>query len=185
MTVHHVLLLALVCLCTSCAGYRWGHGDMISQFQTISVPYVEGDYDGDLTAAIIQQVSQSGLLTYRDSGADLILQVDIIDYSDENIGFRYDRKKSGKLSSRIIPDETRAWVSAEVSVLAAGCEEPVLGPVLLSAYVEFDHDYYDSRNGINVFSLGQLTDIDAARDTAQRPLNRCLAQKIVDYIAAN
>lgn len=172
-------------ICTSCAGYHWGQGSIVSKYQTISVPYVEGDWDGSLTSAIIQQVSQSGILKYRKQGADLILQVKVIDYSDENIGFRYDRKKDGKLSSRIIPDETRIWVLVEVAIIDAGCGTTFLGPVQLYADVEFDHDYYDSRNGVNVFSLGQLTDIEAARDAAQRPLNRCLAQKIVDYIAAN
>jgi hypothetical protein len=180
-----ILVLLLFCLCTSCAGYYWGHGSTVSKYQTISVPYVEGDWDGTATSAIIQQISQSGILTYKKSGADLILKVKIIDYSDENIGFRYDRKKDGRLSSRIIPDETRVWVLVELTILDAGCGSAFLGPVQIYADVEFDHDYYDSRNGVNVFSLGQLTDIDAARDAAQRPLNRCLAQKIVDYIAAN
>ncbi len=42
--------------------------------------------------------------------------------------------------------------------------------------------YYSSRKGVNVFSLGQVTDIDEARDVAEYPLHRRLAQKIVDYI---
>jgi len=58
----------------------------------------------------------------------------------------------------------------------------VLGPAQLDASVDFDHDYYYSPDGINEFSLGQLTDYDVAYDTVQRPLNQALARKVVDYL---
>lgn len=52
----------------------------------------------------------------------------------------------------------------------------------ITADAEFDHTYYTTRDRINVFSLGQLSDIDAARDAAMVPLNRALAERIVDFV---
>ena len=63
----------------------------------------------------------------------------------------------------------------------SGCV--VLGPSIIKAHVDFDHEFNSSRDAVNVFSLGQVTDIDGATDAAARPLNKVLAQKIVDYMA--
>ena len=106
----------------------------------------------------------------------------IIDYYLENVGFRYDRKRDDRLSHSMSPTETRVKVLAEVAVQDCCSGETVLGPARIYASVDFDHDYYYSRDGINVFSLGQVTDFDAAHDAVQSPLNRVLAQKIVDYV---
>lgn len=158
---------------------------MLSNYQTITVPFVEGDWDGQLTVALVRQVSQAGRLAYQSDGGDLILKVILMDIDDENIGFRYDRNREGKRKNRIIPDETRSTAYAEVVLIEAASGKEVMGPVRLSADVVFDHDYYSIRNGVNIFSLGQLTDIEEAHDEAQRPLNQRLAQKIVDYINDN
>lgn len=151
----------------------------------MTVPYVEGDKDGLLTSAIIRQISARGDFEYLCDGGDLILKVVVVDLSEENIGFRYDRNKEGHISKYrdIIPTETRLIALAEVSVMEACSGVIVLGPVRLTASVDFDHDYYFSRDGVNTFSLGQLSDIDAALDAVRRPLNEALARKIVDYVA--
>lgn len=179
--------LALVSLCFLCSGcgYKMGYDGLPKEYKTVSVPFAEGDWDGQLTNAIIRQINKSGSFEYRNNNANLILIVKIIDYNDENIGFRYDRHKDGKLRDTIIPVETRMFALAEVSMIDAASGKIALGPVRLSAYVDFDHDYYSSRNEINIFSLGQLSDFDAASDAAHTPLNCVLAKKIVDYISDN
>lgn len=163
--------------------YQIGDGGWSYTYQTISVPLAEGDEDGDLTCAIVEQITRSGSYEYYKEGGAAILKVRIIDVRDENIGFRYDRKHSGKLKKEIIPTETRLFITAEVTLVAAGSCEPLLGPALLTADVDFDHDYYTSLGEINVFSLGQLNNYDVAWDAAQKPLNRELARKIVDFIS--
>lgn len=170
-------------LLNSCQGYHFGEDSGLpAAYSTISIPYVEGDIDGSLTAAIIKAFVRSGTLEYRQCGGALVLKVRIIDYDDLNIGFRYDRKKSGELRHNIIPTETRRTILVEVVVenSASGCI--VLGPVRLSASVDFDHDYEYARDEVNVFSLGQLSDIDQAIDAVQTPLNQVIANKIVDYV---
>lgn len=172
--------IALFLLC-SC-GYHFGQGGLASTYRSISVPYVEGDLDGSLTAAIVRQLTESGDYEYRNGNGAISLSVKVIDVDDQNIGFRYDRKKKGKLTKNVIPTETRITAVAEVTVYEAATCCALLGPVLISASVDFDHDYYNSRDGINIFSLGQLSDYDEAYDAVKRPLNEALAKKIVDYV---
>lgn len=183
--IRYAVLAILFSSFVSSCGYRYGQGGLSAEYRTISVPYVENDKDGLLTAALVRQISARGAFQYLRDGGDLILKVIIIDFSEENIGFRYDRNKEGRISKYrdIIPTETRLTALAEVSVIdpCSGCI--VLGPVRLTASVDFDHDYYSSRDAVNTFSLGQLSDIDEALDAAHRPLNEALARKIVDYLA--
>ncbi|MCB1111404.1 MAG: LptE family protein [Chlamydiales bacterium] len=179
MTVRLLLLLSL--LLTGC-GYRFGSGALVDSYRTISVPYVQGDEDGELTAALVRQLSATGQLTYCRYGGDLTLNVCILRRYDNDVGFRYDRKDCGQLTNSVIPTETRLTLVAQVSVVENNTCCQLIGPIVLKASVDFDHDYYSSRNAVNVFSLGQLTDIEAAVDAVRRPLNEKLAKKIVDYI---
>jgi hypothetical protein len=177
-----VFVLILALSLTSC-GYRAGIGDTLCAYRTISVPYVEGDWNGALTSEIVKDLSQTGRLAYRRDGGSLILNVTLLDVDDENIGFRHDRTtRRGKLKKEVIPIETRLIAVAEVEVVEACSGRIILGPVEIVAYADFDHDFTTSRNGINVFSLGQVTDFDEARDAAYTPLNRQLARKIVDFV---
>jgi hypothetical protein len=174
--------LTLLALCLVSCGYHLGFGGLSSQYPSISVPYVEGDKDGSLTAAIIRKISESGVYEYKNSNGTLSLSARVIEVSDENIGFRYDRNKKGKRTSTVIPTETRIKAVAEVTVFDSCNSCVLLGPVLIEAFVDFDHDYYNSRDGINIFSLGQLSDYDEAHDAVKAPLDEALANKIVDYV---
>lgn len=175
-------ILIFTALILSSCGYQFGQGGIAERYNTISVPIVQGDRDGVITAAIIRRLTESGAYEYRNCGGSLVLNVKIVEVRDQNIGFRYDRKKGGQLDNTIIPAETRLTAVAEVSAVDSCSRCAVLGPVFIRACVEFDHDYYNSRDGINVFSLGQVSDYDEAYDAAQRPLSEALATKIVDYV---
>ncbi len=172
-----ILLLVL-----SACGYRFGQGILSEQYSTISVPYIIGDRDGDLTAEVVKQMSSSGAFTYTPDGGDLILIAKVVDYDEQNIGFRYDRKKSGRLKDDIIPTETRMQIILDVSLVDASSGSVLRGPTRITASSDFDHDYYTTRHRENVFSLGQLSDIDEARDAVLRPLHEKAARNIVDYI---
>ncbi len=180
MSVFRLLLLVF---CFSSCSYHFGTGGLIENYQTVTIPYAPGDDKGELTSEVIRQLSSSGVLRYQSEEAELILKLRILEFRDENIGFRYDRKKDEKLKKAIIPTETRLFVSVEVSVIEAASGKPIAGPVIISTSVDFDHDYYDMNHASNNrLSLGQLNDIDAAHDAVLHPLNRKLAGKIVDYI---
>lgn len=177
------LFLALVTgLLLSGCQYRFGHGELSEQYETISVPFIEGDREGDLTAELIKRLGTSGSFCYETSGGDLILLVKILDYENEDVGFRYDRKKRGGLKKVVIPTETRLKATAEVTLTDASTGQVIRGPAVINASIDFDHDFYFSRHEENVFSLGQLNDIDAAEDAVMGPLYKILAEKIVDYV---
>jgi hypothetical protein len=125
-------------------------------------------------------MSQAGL-HYVNGPSDLVLIVRIITLEDENIGFRYDRKKCGKLKKATIPTETRFLLTAEIEL--KDCKGAILlGPVRIKNDLDFDHEFYSSIHAMNIFSLGQLNDRDAAYDAALHPLHQQMAEKIVDYI---
>jgi hypothetical protein len=173
----------MACALLSGCGYQYGQEESIlGQNATLTVPYVEGDQEGALTAAIIKELTKYGQFEYRYSSARFVLKVAVLDIEEDNIGFRYDRKKRGALTKDIIPTEERIIMTTEVSIVEACSDKTVLGPVRLAASVDYDHDYYFSRDGVNIFSLGQLTDLDTAYDAVQAPLNQAMAEKIIDYI---
>ena len=162
--------------------YQFGRGELSQLYGTISVPYVKGDQRGELITDLIKKLGTSGTFRYVTNGGDLILKVELIEFREENLEFRYDRKKTGQLKNSIITTETRVSVVAEVLLVEGSTGQIVRGPTRINASAEFDHTYYATRNAINIFSLGQLNDVDAARDAVMHPLNRNLAEKIVDYI---
>jgi hypothetical protein len=159
-----------------------GQGELSRRYQTISVPYVQGDLEGVLTKDVIRELSFNSPFIYENEGGDLILNIKIIETCEENIGFRYDRHKDGRLRHNIIPTETRLRLLAEVNIIDAEFCSPVCENIVLESFYEFDHDYYSSRNAVNIFSLGQLTDYDEAYDAALKPAYAELAKKIVTYL---
>ncbi len=179
--MNKVLILFLVLLLCGC-GYRFEQADTLTPYSTVTIPYIEGDPYGEFTTAVIKRVAEYTNLTYNHDVGDLILKIKILEIRDQNIGFRYDRNKKGELIDSIIPSETRLEAVAELQVIDAISGSVLIGPVQFSASVEFDHDYYSSRNAINIFSLGQLIDYDAAYDTAIRPLSQSFAEKVVDIL---
>jgi hypothetical protein len=150
---------------------------------TVSVPFIDNDTGGELTRALIKKLSQSE--QYRPSGCGrYTLEVSILSNKDENVGFRYDQNREGDFLNTVIPAETRTALLVEVSLIdtVKGCL--AFGPARLSASHTFDHDWYVSLDRVNVFSLGQVTDYDDAKDGVYHPLTQKLAQKIVDLLDA-
>ena len=93
----------LLIACWGC-GYRFSNErEGPGNHAALSIPYVCGDHDGALTAALVREVVRSGNFRYRDHGGTLILHVTLVDLSEDNIGFRYDRKREGLLLRRSSP----------------------------------------------------------------------------------
>jgi hypothetical protein len=176
------LLVCLVLVFSNC-GYRAGSGSPLSQYSSISVPYVEGDEDGRLTAAIVQRISETGAFKYEQEGGDLMLKVRLVSQRTENIGFQYDRQNDGSLSKRVVPSEARLSVRTECSVVENGSGRVLLGPTELDSSVDYDYDPYSNFANSNVFSLGQLTAPEAAQEASRRPLDAQIAHQIVDLIS--
>jgi hypothetical protein len=180
--INSFLFLNLILL-SGCRGYQFGNSELSECYSSIAVPYAENDFDGSFTTELIRQVVTSGVYEYTRTGADLLLKVRLLDFDTDNVGFRYYKNKHDKLTSETIPVETRFSVIAEVTLIDRATGKTVLPTVRISAFTDFDHDYYSTKNNINVESLGQLTDYDEALDAADKPLYFNLSKKIVDYIS--
>jgi len=174
--------LGILFLFSAC-GYRLGVESSLGRYRTLSIPYVEGDMDGSLTGELIRRFSAASPFTYAYQGGDLTLKAQVVDILERNIGYRYERNKEGKLTTTTMPVEGRKSLVVEISVIETASGALLMRPVRLDASSEFDHDYYFTQNGVNIFSLGQLNDVDEARVAVMTPLQRAMAEKIVSYVS--
>jgi len=179
---------------TGC-GYRTATSD---DKTTISIPYVEGDNQGQLTAEIIRQLTNSDIYDFVKDDGDLVLKVSLVGDRNDPVGFKYDRtEKKGKIEHNLMATENRRMLTAQVILSRAGTEEIVLGPLNITA--TGDYDYIDvntlkelaftnpqgKREKTIDFSLGQLDSIEGAQDAVLTPVYRQLAQKIAGALQKN
>jgi hypothetical protein len=161
--------------------------------KTISLPFVEGDIDGRLTAQIIKAITTETRLRYIPSGGDLTLHAKIVEKERTHIGYKYDQQEiTGALINRLIPDEGRRRIIVELSLFEG--ERELIESMQVSA--ESDYDFVNSdtvddlsfvndsgeRQSILTFSLGQLDAWEGASDVALNVAFDRLAKKIVDGI---
>ncbi len=171
-----LFLLAVFCL-TGC-GYRLGQGGL--RAGTITVPFVQGDDDGRLTSYLVRELSRSGGVRVVTTHGELTLQVKLLNLKNRTIGYRYDQKSCDCLAKSVIPTEVRKILEAEVIVVRG--DTILAGPTLIEASYDYDFDYCQVKQEVNVFSLGQLVDIETAADSALDPLYRRLAEKVTTYV---
>ncbi|HSX03137.1 MAG TPA: hypothetical protein VLG76_00220 [Rhabdochlamydiaceae bacterium] len=189
------LFLVLLLILTSSCGYRFERG--FEGRRTISVPYVQGDFEGNFTDALVRAVSQSGAFEYERTCGRLSLEVVVQSDDSERVGFRHDRSNStNKLRKNIIGVENRRTLCAQVTLIDTVTEEIILGPYSVKDSLVFDYlnenspedtSFIDSagiRETSIAFSLGQLDSKDFAEKDALYPLYQKLAQKIIDGILA-
>lgn len=170
-------------------------GPGAASYPSISLPYIEQDLDGALTAEIAYQLASSGTFSYRHSGGALLLRVSVSPKETSQIGYRRDRHKDGTLKKNIIPIEARDTITATVSIIERSTSRVVFGPIKITADTDYDFVDQDSlddlsfiapngqRDTVLDFSLGQLESRGSAQIAAQKPLYRKLAKKIVDVIS--
>lgn len=183
-----------LCLIVSGCGYRFNESPNSDSKQTLSIPYIPGDVEGQLNAALVEAISQTGHYEYRRNDGVLLLQVAIINDNSERIDFRYDREPSGKREKNLLATANRRSAVAEVTLIDTRSDEILLGPSTVSASADFEYESVDSivdmvyfppkgppQTVLN-FSLGQLDSIEGGHDDSASPLYRHLAQKIADGI---
>ncbi len=182
------LWVALLLPLLSGCGFQFGYGPLAAKYHSISIPYVEGDHDGHLTAELTKQISRSGAYHYKKNGGELTLKIKVLDVREERIGYRFDREDNKK-SKRLVPAEGRLTAIADLRVEETGSGKTVLGPSRVEASTDYDHDYFGSVSTISGLSkrttdisLGQLDDMDTSRKMAETPLYRALAHRIVEYL---
>lgn len=180
-------LLVLGCLigATSCQWQRAVSADQ--RPHSVAIPFALGDHDGTFTTDLISQIEKGGTFKFTQGIAEYTLHVRFLDEKYENIGFRHDLKKEhhGKRKEdkrKIIPNESRSKLLAEVTLIENATQKTLLGPAYILATNEYDHQNYTINNDISTFSLGQLSDVDTAEGVINVPLYRNLAREIADYV---
>jgi len=161
---------------------------------TISIPYVEGDVNGQLTDQLVRAFSTSGDFKYAYVEGRLTLRVNLIDRHAEPIGWRYEKEKDGSIEDELIAVEGRRFLSAEVQLIDSATEEVLYGPEIITATLDYDYfepdviqdlsfvNSFGVRQSSVQFSLGQLDSSEAAYDDVFYPLAQKLSKKIVDRI---
>jgi hypothetical protein len=194
------LLISLLVL--SGCGYRFDGGETIA----VSVPYVVGDYQGELTDALVAELSKNSSFRSANGSGDWILRAKVVDTQNDRIGYRYEfeRKEIAKdvfvekLKDDVIGIENRKSITVEVCIEDAYTGKVILGPQRIKA--DADYDYTDP-NVLNdlaftdpstgeletsiQFSLGQLDSVGSAGENAIYPIYERLARKIVDGMIAS
>jgi hypothetical protein len=185
-------VLSSLLLLTGC-GYHFEGGESRREMVSISIPYIQGDGEGQLNSELAKALSACGKFDYVQNGGELILQAAVIADGDERIGFRYDRKPTtGKRRHNILGTENRRSLAVQITLIKAATQEIVFGPETINATAEYD--YVDSNSIRDLtftttegvpervldFSLGQLDSFEGAHDDTSIVLYRILAQKIVN-----
>ncbi len=177
-----LLLLTLGLLCQGC-GYRSViHHNALSSYKTITVPYIEGDGEGEITSQVIQSLSQSGAWQYRTFDAELILKVKVLGTKAEDVGYNRFIGPDNQAERWMVPNERLLSILSEVTVIDMATQKIVLGPKNLSTSVKFDFDPEFSEDNLVGFSLAQYNFVENAERSAHKPLNESIAQTIVDYL---
>ncbi len=148
---------------------------------SVSVPYIEGDREGSLTAILIEELQKSPRLSFERHLADYELKIKLLDSREENVGFRYDREQDGSVAKSLLPSTSRRATLFELALVDRRTGE-ILYETIKPASVEFDYDVDGERENLREFSLGQLNMVDTARDSSEINLNRSIAREIVDFI---
>ena len=163
-------------------GYHAGRSPLSRSVSTITVPYVKGDTDGSLTAALIERISATGIAPVVQEGGRLVVHVLLHNQSDDNIGFQYERDIKGALLKTLVANESRMYASARVTVVESSSGTVLLGPASVSAAADFSFIPDGSSQSPTAFSLGQMEPYGIAREAAKDALNDALAEKIANLV---
>jgi hypothetical protein len=166
---------------TGC-GFRPIERGALPGYESISVPYVEGDHDGSFTQELVRQVSRVGFLRYQRENGQLSLKVRVVERSHKNIGYRFDQNPSGSFNNRLLPSEGRLDALVEITLVDSQSGKVLMGPAIVRAFADFDHDFYTTAKRSFRLSLGQVDDQVVALEQASKPLNQALAKRVVDLI---
>ncbi|MES2344352.1 MAG: hypothetical protein V4494_00225 [Chlamydiota bacterium] len=189
MKVLFFLLLLAGC------GYSFQEKENPLAGRTITVPYIEGDFEGKFTDELIRGLAASGAFRPLQKDGDLLLKVKVISIVNTKIGYRHHRDDTtGRIRKRLMPTEDRRIIKAEIMLIDQISGAVLIGPEMVIASAEYDYVDPDSIRELGFidaegrprvvldFSLGQLDSIEGAQDDVNTPLFRLLSQKIIDGI---
>lgn len=165
-----------------CGYHSAGYDNKLSAYKTISVPYVQGDSEGNLTSVLTKTLVDSGILEYKAFDSDVSLIVQIQGSKVEDVGYNRQYNAEGQIETWMNPNERRLSVLVNVSVIDEATQKTILGPVPLSMSVKYDFDQQFSEDNLVQFSLAQYNFFENSERIAYESLNQRLSRLIVDYL---
>lgn len=178
--------------CFSSCGYHFREVASQEAVASISVPYIEGDMEGKLTACIIKELATHPSYQYKSRGASCFLHVEVIKNEDEQVGYRHDRLEStAALLNRLVPVEGRKKMRLRAQLQETGTGKVLAGPFEVSAYKDYDFVNFDTYKELAfvdiqnqpfstlAYSLGQLDSIEGAKEAAIQSVYIELAKKLL------
>lgn len=184
MWYKNILFISLLFFTSSC-GYHFVTKSSISS--TLSIPYIEGDLDGELTNIVIQKITALGYSILSSENSDFIIQARIKSDRVDPIGFQFD--PNCKENKRVITNENRRTLLLEFSILSTKTKEKFLGPYFIKESIDYDFqdDYPCQDSTVNQqsylnFSLGQLDNREAAFSASANPLFHKTANRMAETI---
>ena len=157
----------------------------------VSMPFVTGDVDGRLTDTIITALSTTGDYRYAPKDATHRLEVRLSKNKTENVGYEYRTKDNdSEVFNRLVPNEGRRNVDAEVKLIKISSGKTVLGPITVSAFSNYDYVNPNSQSDLTFdndgvqepvleFSIGQFDSKEGAESASIDPAFRALAEEVV------
>jgi hypothetical protein len=173
--------------------YHMGRESSFEDF-SVNVPYVTGDEEGFLTKSLIDEITSSGKIKYKNNGFDYVLKVAIQSMEETQIDYIHDREPSGRAKKNIMPTGNQINLKALVSLISAKTNKEIIKPQLIKASIDYDYVKQDSiqdlsfilngvRRTVLDFSLGQLETKGAAQKAAKKAIYRKLSKKIVNFFS--
>lgn len=175
------IIIIIICSLNFSCGYHF----LTKQktFSTLSIPYIEGDLDGDLTNILIQKITDLGYFTPVSGISDFIIQARVRSDRVDVIGFQFDPKYIE--DKRVIANENRRYIELEFSILSGRTREKLFGPYFIKESIDYDFlDDYLCENSIQKqqsplsFSLGQLDSREGAFSSCTTPLFHKVTDRI-------
>jgi hypothetical protein len=174
-------LLCLSFMLNSCFGGYEQSSSTISRNYLVQIPYIQGDSSGLLTGHLIKEFSSS-FPNQLANQSNISLQVKMLNEVEDNIGFQYEIDDNGNRENKIIPNENRLTLTAEVKLVELSTGEVLIGPEIVKVSGDFDFDFDAMKNDDMSLSLGQLNGLNDARDSAKFEIGSYLAKKIVQML---
>lgn len=171
-------LLFFLCSC----GYHFNSSQHETRVhKTISVPYIEGDTDGQLTSTLIQVLNSSSALKYQPDESDLVLKVSLVGTKSEEVGYNQ-AVQNGQSLKWLVPNESKQSACVTVEVIDTKANKVILGPKHLSSSVYYTYDPNFNVDNLVRFSLAQYNFQEISARIAKAPLDTRLAKTIVNYL---
>ena len=165
-----------------CGYHNPDQDNKLSGYKTISLPYVQGDTEGNFTAVLAKTLAQSGNWEYRTFDSEISLIVEIVGTKIEDVGYNRHFNQNGQIQRWMDPNERRLSVLVKVTVIDEATQKVILGPEHLSDSVKYDFDEEFSEDNLVGFSLAQYNFFENAERIAHTSLNERLSKIVVDYL---